>query len=296
MGSSTSTSSRKPRRQTYEQFKTPESSQAAVNRQKAILASTKTKTGAFANINKEELDKAGYKLSADQSSILSKSGGTVAGVTSSGQLFSGSKKVSDIIKKSQPTKIDQTKSMSAGSRAGMRAATSIETMQRLEQLDEPSKAREANIQAALNYGRGVQPSPTVLDPTRIVASTPTMKELGGDIMRGVMGGTAPSVSYLKKGYQAEPIKGLVPTITDAAVSGALSPTYQLLKSGVGFFQRDDAPEAPTGIVRPTESQEFADAQAEEKRKKKLAGSLDSSVAKGRSLFGTQTRTITGGMA
>ena len=294
MGSSKSTSSSKPRRQTYEQFKTPESSQAAINRQKAILASTKTKTGAFAN-QEADLKKAGYTLSADKSSIL-KDGRTVAGVTGSGQLFSGSKQVSDIIKKSQPTKIDQTKSMSAGSRAGMRAATSIETMQRLEQLDEPSKARESNIQAALNYGRGVQPSPTVLDPTRIVASTPTMKELGGDIMRGVMGGTAPSVSYLKKGYQAEPIKGLIPTITDAAMTGALSPTYQLLKSGVGFFQRDDAPEAPTGIVRPTESQEFADAQAEEKRKKKLAGSLDSSIAKGRSLFGTQARTITGGMA
>jgi hypothetical protein len=295
MGSSTSTSSSKPRRQTYEQFKTPESSQAAINRQKAILASTKTKTGAFAN-QEADLKKAGYTLSADKSSIL-KDGRTVAGVTGSGQLFSGSKQVSDIIKKSQPTKIDQTKSMSAGSRAGMRAATSIETMQRLEQLDEPSKARESNIQAALNYGRGVQPSPTVLDPTRIVASTPTMKELGGDIMRGVMGGTAPSVSYLKKGYQAEPIKGLIPTITDAAMTGALSPTYQLLKSGVGFFQRDDAPESPTGVVKPgTETQEFADAQAEEKRKKKLAGSLDSSIAKGRSLFGTQARTITGGMA
>jgi hypothetical protein len=295
MGSSTSTSSRKPTRQTYEQFKTPESSQAAVNRQKAILASTKTKTGAFAN-QEADLKKAGFTLSADKSSVL-KNGKTVAGVTSTGGLFSGSKQVSDIIKKSQPTKIDQTKPMSAGSRAGMRAATSIETMQRLEQLDEPSKAREANIQAALNYGRGVQPSPTVLDPTRIVASTPTMKELGGDIMRGVMGGTAPSVSYLKKGYQAEPIKGLVPTITDAAISGALSPTYQLLKSGVGFFQRDDTTKAPTGIVKPgTETQEFADAQTEEKRKKKLAGSLDSSVAKGRSLFGTQARTITGGMA
>jgi hypothetical protein len=296
MGSSTSTSSsssRKPRRQTYDQFKTPESSQAAINRQKAILASTKTKTGAFAN-QEADLKKAGYTLSADKSSIL-KDGRTVAGVTGSGQLFSGSKQVSDIIKKSQPTKIDQTRSMSAGSRAGMRAATSIETMQRLEQLDEPSKARESNIQAALNYGRGVQPSPTVLDPTRIVASTPTMKELGGDIARGIMGGTAPSVSYLKKGYQAEPIKGLIPTITDAAMTGALSPTYQLLKSGVGFFQ-NDTPETPTGIVRPTESQEFADSQAEEKRKKKLAGSLDSSIAKGRSLFGTQARTITGGMA
>ena len=182
MGSSKSTSgggggskskARKTPVQTYESFKTPEGRAAAVERQKAILASTRTTTGAFANQEKD-LKKAGYTLSADKSTVL-KDGKTVAGVTSTGGLFSGSKEVSNIIKSSQPKTVDQTKPMSEAERATTRIATSLETMGRLEQLDEPSKAREAEIQKALNYGRGVQPAPTVLDPTRIVASTPTLK-------------------------------------------------------------------------------------------------------------------------
>ena len=189
MGSSTSTAggggrSRKTPVQTYEQFKTPEGAAAAVERQKAILASTKTKTGAFAN-QEAALKKAGFTLSADKSSVL-KNGKTVAGVTGTGGLYSGSKEVSDIIKSSQPRTVDQTRSMSDVERQTTRIATSLETMGRLEQLDEPSKAREAEIQKALNYGRGVQPAPTVLDPTRIVASTPTLRELGGDIARAVV--------------------------------------------------------------------------------------------------------------
>ena len=300
MGSSKSTSggggkSRKTPVQTYEQFKTPEGRTAAVERQKAILASTRTKTGAFAN-QESDLKKAGYTLSADKSSVL-KNGKTVAGVTSTGGLFSGSKEVSNIIKSSQPKTVDQTKPMSEAERATTRIATSLETMGRLEQLDEPSKAREAEIQRALNYGRGVQPAPTVLDPTRIVASTPTLSEVGGDIMRGVFGGTAPSVPYLKKGYQPEPVKGLIPTVVDAAVSGAISPTYQLLKSGIGFFQNgesggDSKTTTTTTTTEPT--QEFAETEAE--RKRKLAGSLEGGLVKGRSLFKTKDRTITSGMA
>ena len=300
MGSSQSTSggggkSKKTPVQTYESFKTPEGRTAAVERQKAILASTKTTTGAFANQEKD-LKKAGYTLSADKSTVL-KDGKTVAGVTSTGGLFSGSKEVSNIIKSSQPKTVDQTKAMSPAERATTRIATSLETMGRLEQLDEPSKAREAEIQKALNYGRGVQPAPTVLDPTRIVASTPTLSELGGDIKRGLVGGTAPSVPYLKKGYQPEPVKGLIPTLVGGAVSGAFSPTYQLLKSGVGFFQNGgnndrDSQTTPTAPTEPT--QEFA--ESEEERKRKLAGSLKGGNVKGRSLFQTKDRTITSGMA
>lgn len=301
MGADKSTSSgggksRKTPVQTYEQFKTPEGRAAAVQRQQKILDSTRTKTGAFAN-QEADLKKAGYKLSADKSSVLTQDGKTVAGVTSTGSLFSGSKKVTDIIKSSQPKTVDQFKAMSKADRAVTRIATSLETMSELEKLDEPSKAREARIQRSLNYGRGVQFAPTVLDPTRIVASTPTLSEVGGDIMRGLGGGTAPSVPYLKKGYQPEPVKGLIPTLVGGAVSGAFSPTYQLLKSGVGFFQNGedndrDSETTPTAPTEPT--QEFA--ESEEERKRKLAGSLKGGNVKGRSLFQTKDKTITSGMA
>ena len=279
--------------QTYESFKTPEGRTAAVERQKAILASTKTTTGAFANQEKD-LKKAGYTLSADKSTVL-KEGKTVAGVTSTGGLFSGSKEVSNIIKSSQPKTVDQTKPMSEAERATTRIATSLETMGRLEQLDEPSKAREAEIQKALNYGRGVQPAPTVLDPTRIVASTPTLSEVGGDIGRALVGGTAPSVPYLKKGYQPEPVKGLIPTIIEKGITpGAI--LFNAVK-GTGFFQFGDSgndSKQTTTTTQPTE--EFAESEAEAERKRKLAGSLVSSATKGRSLFQIRGRTISGGMA
>ena len=282
--------------QTYESFKTPEGRTAAVERQKAILASTRTTTGAFANQEKD-LKKAGYTLSADKSTVL-KDGKTVAGVTSTGGLFSGSKEVSNIIKSSQPKTVDQTKPMSKEEREKLRETTSLETMGRLEQLDEPSKAREAEIQKALNYGRGVQPAPTVLDPTRIVASTPTLSELGGDIKRGLVGGTAPSVPYLKKGYQPEPVKGLIPTVIDAAATGALSPTLSIFNAirGNKFFTSKDDSQTTTTTTTPETTTEFAESEAEAERKRKLAGSLVSSATKGRSLFQIKGRTISGGMA
>jgi len=294
MGSSKSTAgggggskskARKTPVQTYESFKTPEGRTAAVERQKAILASTRTTTGAFANQEKD-LKKAGYTLSA---------GKTVAGVTSTGGLFSGSKEVSNIIKSSQPKTVDQTKPMSEAERATTRIATSLETMGRLEQLDEPSKAREAEIQKALNYGRGVQPAPTVLDPTRIVASTPTLSEVGGDIGRALVGGTAPSVPYLKKGYQPEPVKGLIPTIIEKGITpGAI--LFNAVK-GTGFFQFGDSGNDSKQTTNTTQlTEEFAESEAEAERKRKLAGSLVSSATKGRSLFQIRGRTISGGMA
>ena len=307
MGSSKSTSgggggskskARKTPVQTYESFKTPEGRAAAVERQKAILASTRTTTGAFAN-QEAELKKAGYKLNEKKDTVLTKDGKTVAGVTNTGGLFSGSKKVTDIIKSSQPKTVDQTKPMSEAERATTRIATSLETMGRLEQLDEPSKAREAEIQKALNYGRGVQPAPTVLDPTRIVASTPTLKELGKDIERAAFGGTAPSVPYLKKGYQPQPVKGLIPTVINAAISGSLSPIGAIMKgvSSSGFFSYGDGKDSgTTATTAPETTTEFAESEAEAERKRKLAGSLVSSATKGRSLFQIRGRTISGGMA
>jgi len=302
MGSSKSTSgggggskskARKTPVQTYESFKTAKGREEALIRQKAILASTKTTTGALANIESKLPE--GYKLNEKKNAVLTEDGKTVASVTSGGGLYSGSKKITDIIKSSQPKTVDQTKPMSDMERTTTRIATSLETMGRLEQLDEPSKAREAEIQKALNYGRGVQPAPSVLDPTRIVASSPTLSELGGDIKRGLFGGTAPSVPYLKKGYQPEPVKGLIPTIIEKGITpGAI--LFNAVK-GTGFFQFGDSgndSKQTTTTTQPTE--EFAESEAEAERKRKLAGSLVSSATKGRSLFQIRGRTISGGMA
>ena len=148
---------RKTPRQTYEPFKTPEGREAALQRQKKIKESTTTKVGAFAN-QEAELTKAGYKLSEDKSSVLTKDGKTVAGVTDSGQLFSGSKKVSDIIKKSQPKTFDQTKAMSKDERQLMREGTTYSVLDDLSKSSggEVSKLKEAQLQKSLNYGRGIQ--------------------------------------------------------------------------------------------------------------------------------------------
>jgi len=306
MGSSKSTSgggggskskARKTPVQTYESFKTAKGREEALIRQKAILASTKTTTGALANIESKLPE--GYKLNEKKNAVLTEDGKTVASVSSGGGLYSGSKKITDIIKSSQPKTVDQNKPMSKEERATTRIATSLETMGRLEQLDEPSKAREAEIQKALNYGRGVQPAPTVLDPTRIVASTPTLSEVGGDIGRALVGGTAPSVPYLKKGYQPEPVKGLIPTVINAAISGSLSPIGAIMKgvSSSGFFSYGDGKDSgTTATTAPETTTEFAESEAEAERKRKLAGSLVSSATKGRSLFQIRGRTISGGMA
>jgi hypothetical protein len=291
MGSSKSTAggggkSRKTPVQTYESFKKPEDRTAAVERQKAILASTRTTTGAFAN-QEAELTKAGYKLSEDKSSVLTKDGKTVAGVTSTGSLFSGSKKVTDIIKSSQPKTVDQTKPMSDMERTTTRIATSLETMGRLEQLDEPSKAREAEIQKALNYGRGVQPAPTVLDPTRIVASTPTLSEVGGDIGRAIVGGTAPSVPYLKAGYQPEKVKGILDIDTITNTLKNLPTPGKLLLQGIGMITggRDEKKQSQPVYEGTTEFvDQYKESLARARENKRAAILSASQATKGRSLF------------
>lgn len=291
MGSSKSTAGgggggRKTPVQTYEQFKTPDSSAAAVARQKAILASTKTKTGAFAN-QEAALVAAGYKLNADKSAVLTEDGATIASVTSTGQLASGSKTVTDIIKASQPTKVDQTKAMSDMERTTNRIATSLETMGRLEQLDEVSKAREADIQKALNYGRGVQPSPTVLDPTRIVASTPTLSELGGDIARAIVGGTAPSVPYLKAGYQPEKVTGILDIENITKALSNLPTPGKLLLSGLNKITGGSDNEKKSEPVYQGTTEyidTYKESEAIAREKKRLAVQTASQATKKRSMF------------
>lgn len=228
-------------RQTYEQFKTPEGREAALQRQKKIKESTTTKTGAFAN-QEAELTKAGYKLSEDKSSVLTKDGKTVAGVTDSGQLFSGSKKVTDIIKKSQPKTFDQTKSMSKDERQLMREGTTYSVLNDLSTSSggEVSKLKESQLQKSLNYGRGIQYSPTVLDPTRTVASTPTLKEFGGDIARAAFGGQAKQqIPGLSVAYQPMKTEGILQNIKTPgmifieALTDAMKPKKKTVETKIG---------------------------------------------------------------
>ena len=164
---------------------------------------------------------------------------------------------------------------------------------------EVSKKREAELQKAANYGRGVkfvEASPTVKGLTqkggkpvyrtgvtaqdftgRITANEPTLRELGGDIVRGLVGGQAPD-----PGFTGEYSK--------------YTPKPEAVK-GTGFFQFGDSgndSKQTTTTTQPTE--EFAESEAEAERKKKLAGSLISLATKGRSLFQIKGRTISGGMA
>lgn len=267
--------------QTYEQFKTPEDRAAAIERQRAVIEGTKTTTGIFAN-QEAELKKAGYVLNEKKNAVLNKQGQTVAGVTKTGNLFSGSKTVENIIKKSQPKTVDQTKSMSEAERFELRKKTSLETMGQLETLDEPSKLRESEIQRALNYGRGVQFAPTLTDPTRIVASTPTLAEVFSDATRAIFGGKAPEVPYLKKGYQAEPVKGILPSFIDIVASGKLSPVLGIIDK-ISGGKKDKDKTAPT-IEEPVISPVVEEKETRDKTRFKLAGSFGGETGQVRSLF------------
>jgi len=190
---------------------------------------------------------------------------------------------------------------------------------------EVSKKREAELQKAANYGRGVkfvEASPTVKGLTqkggkpvyrtgvtaqdftgRITANEPTLRELGGDIVRGLVGGQAPDPGftgeYSKYTPKPEAVKGLIPTVINAAISGSLSPIGAIMKgvSSSGFFSYGDGKDSKTtATTAPETTTEFAESEAEAERKKKLAGSLVSSTTKGRSLFQIRGRTISGGMA
>ena len=189
---------------------------------------------------------------------------------------------------------------------------------------EVSKKREAELQKAANYGRGVkfvEASPTVKGLTqkggkpvyrtgvtaqdftgRITANEPTLKELGGDIVRGLVGGQAPDPGYTGEfsKYTPKPqlVKGLIPTVLDAAISGKLSPINALTSAVTSnFFSYGDGKDSgTTPTTAPETTTEFAESEAEAERKRKLAGSLVSSATKGRSLFQIRGRTISGGMA
>ena len=220
-----------------------------------------------------------------------------------------------------------------------RQANTEKLMEAVMTGGEVSKKREAELQKAANYGRGVkfiEASPTVkgltqyrrdakgnviIDPNtgkpetkavlrtgvtaqdytgRVVANEPTLRELGGDIARGLVGGQAPDPGFTGKYSQytpkPEPVKGLIPTIADVAMSGGFSPAVQLLRSGVSFFQnRDDKKDQP--VQKTTETAQPSDI-VENNRKvrlEKLASSLASGGADKRPFLTLKTRGFGGTM-
>ena len=128
----------------------------------------------------------------------------------------------------------------------------------------------------------------------LTAQAPTLKQLGGDIARGVMGYR--TIEYVNDKPTMVEKKGLVGTITDAAMSGAFFPTVQLLRSGVSFFQnRDDKKDQP--VQETTETAQPSDI-AENNRKvrlEKLASSLASGGGDKRPFLTLKTRGFGGTM-
>ena len=138
------------------------------------------------------------------------------------------------------------------SRNQQRAAKTQELMENIMTGGEISKKREAELQKAADYGRGIQfveGSPKVegltqkdgkpvfrtgasaVDYTgRITASAPTFGELAGDLSRAVFGGQAKDPAYLREPISSAPgttttnymqytpkpqkVKGIVPSMIE----------------------------------------------------------------------------------
>ena len=205
---------------------------------------------------------------------------------------------------------------------------------------EVSKKREAELQKAANYGRGVQfieSTPVVkgltqyrkdskgnviVDPVtgkpetkavlktgasaadytgRITANEPTLKELGGDIKRGLFGGQAPDPGftgeYSKYTPKPQPVKGLIPTVINAAISGSLSPIGAIMKgvSSSGFFSYGDGKDSgSTAATTPATESTTEFAEAEQKRKARLAQIQGAAMTEASRKFITATNRTFGG--
>ena len=167
-------------RQDYSSFKTPEATQAALNRQKKILDNNRTSTGAFAN-QADDLRKAGYTLNDTMDAVMSPTGGTIAGINKNNQLFSGSQNVSNILRNNLPRNPYED-----------RVANTDNVLNQIYGLDEMSKFGEEQINRAFDGGRGVKfaNNPNPADPFRVTGSQPKFLEMLGDVRRGLIGGTA----------------------------------------------------------------------------------------------------------
>lgn len=130
---------------------------------------------------------------------------------------------------------------------------------------------------------------TILSKTtpELTAQAPTLKQLGGDIVRGLTGYN--TLKYLDGSNTPTMVreKGLLEITPAMAIFNAIR--------GNKFFTSKDDKQA-SATTSTTSTQEFADAEAAKKAKQKLAGSLITDASKGRSLFNINPRSITGGMA
>ena len=111
----------------------------------------------------------------------------------------------------------------------------------------------------------------------LTAQAPTLRQLGGDIARGLMG--YKTLEYVDKSNIPTMVekKGLIPTVLDAAIMGKLSPIGAVVRGVGGFYDmgKDDSPKQET--QQTTEMAEPSDI-VENNRKmrlEKLAGSLAS---------------------
>ena len=159
------------------------------------------------------------------------------------------------------------------SRNAQRQANTAELMQNIMTGGEISKAREAELQKAADYGRGIQfieGSPTVKGLTqkggkpvfrtgataadytgRITASPPTLGELTGDAGRALFGGTAdkqvftlptsrpgtPTMDFANMVPDPRPTQGMIPALINTGGLGglALNIIQDLYGKGKNFF-------------------------------------------------------------
>ena len=99
------------------------------------------------------------------------------------------------------------------------------------------------------------------------ATAPTLKQLGGDIARGVMGYR--TIEYIDDKPTMVQKKGLIPSVLDAAISGKFSPIAAAINVGSNFFSYGDGGSKETTTTEATQpSTEFAESEA--KRKARLA--------------------------
>jgi hypothetical protein len=136
---------------------------------------------------------------------MSPTGATIAGINKNNNLFSGSREVSDILKRNLNTNPNQRDSFSPeATRQDDRVSNTFNVLDQIYGLDELSKAGEEKVNRVFDYGRGVKfaNDPNPADPFRFTASTPTgpqlrfplsesnMGEAFGDMKRALSGGTA----------------------------------------------------------------------------------------------------------
>ena len=218
-------------RQDYSSFKTPEATQAALNRQKKILDRNKTSTGAFVN-QADELRNKGYTLNDTMDTVFSPTGGTVAGINKNNQLFSGNQDVSDILRRNLPQNISKD-----------RVANTDNVLNQIYGLDEMSKAGEEQINRAFDGGRGVKfaNNPNPADPFRVTSSQPTFLEVLGDIGRGLVGGTAKqTIPDLSIANQPRNQKGIIPALAEKG----MIPGSMLFNAAKSIFSPEE--ESPAG--------------------------------------------------